>query len=106
MVAKCLYIMKRARLDTGTAIAFLTRRVREPDLDDWRKLTHLVKYLIATIDMPLILGANGTGILKWYIDGSFAVHPNMRGHSGGGLTMGRGFPFNISTKQKLNARSH
>ena len=55
--------------------------------------------------MPLILSANGSGILKWWVDASFAVHPNMRGHSGGGLSMGRGFPIVGSTKQKLNARS-
>jgi len=54
---------------------------------------------------PLILSANGSGILKWWVDASFAVHPNMRGQSGGGLSMGRGFPIVSSTKQKLNARS-
>jgi hypothetical protein len=41
----------------------------------------------------------------WCVDASFAVHPNMRGHTGGGLTMGRGFPISVSTKQKLNTRS-
>jgi hypothetical protein len=41
----------------------------------------------------------------WYVDASFAVHPNMRGHTGGGLTLGRGFPITVSTKQKLNTRS-
>ena len=41
----------------------------------------------------------------WYVDASFAVHPNMRSHTGGGLTMGRGFPLVNSTKQKLNTRS-
>ena len=42
----------------------------------------------------------------WYVDASFAVHPNMRSHTGGVFTMGRGFPINISsTKQKLNTRS-
>jgi hypothetical protein len=43
--------------------------------------------------MPLILGANGSGILKWWVDASFAVHPNMRGHLGGGLSLGRIFPI-------------
>jgi hypothetical protein len=55
--------------------------------------------------MPLILSANGSGILKWWVDASFAVHPNMRGHSGGGLLLGLGFPIVSSTKQKLNTRS-
>jgi hypothetical protein len=44
-------------------------------------------------------------LLMCYVDASFAVHPNMRGHTGGGLTMGRGFPISTSTKQKLNTRS-
>jgi hypothetical protein len=41
----------------------------------------------------------------WYVDASFAVHPNMHGHTGGGLTLGRGFPILVSRKQKLNTRS-
>jgi hypothetical protein len=41
----------------------------------------------------------------WYVDASIAVHPNMRGHTGGGLTMGRGFPTVASWKQKLNTKS-
>jgi hypothetical protein len=55
--------------------------------------------------MPLILSANGSDILKWWVDASFAVHPKMRGHSGGGLSLGRGFPIVSSTKHNLNTRS-
>ncbi len=44
-------------------------------------------------------------IQMWYDNASFAIHPNMRSHTGGGLTMGRGFPIVISTKQKLNTKS-
>ena len=105
LVAKTLYATKRARPDTCTAVAFLTTRVREPDKDDWTKLVHMMKYLRGTRLLPLILRADGSGILKWWIDASFAVHPNMRGHTGGGLSMGRGFPIVTSTKQKLNTRS-
>ena len=105
LVAKTLYATKRARPDTCTSVAFLTTRVREPDVDDWTKLTHLMKYIRGTLMLPLILSANGSGILKWWVDASFAVHPNMRGHSGGGLSLGRGFPIMGSTKQKLNTRS-
>jgi hypothetical protein len=105
IVAKTLYATKRARPDTCTAIAFLTTRVREPDTQDWAKLAHLMKYLRGTRKLPLILSADGSGIFKWWIDSSFAVHPNMRGQSGGGLSLGRGFPNMGSTKQKLNTRS-
>ena len=34
LVAKTLYVSKRARPDVSTAIAFLTTRVRAPDVDD------------------------------------------------------------------------
>ena len=45
LVAKTLYATKHARLDTCTAVAFLSTRVREPDEDDWNKLIYLMKYL-------------------------------------------------------------
>jgi len=105
LVAKILYTTKRARPDTCTSISFLTKRVRAPDKQDWSKLTHLIKYIRGTIDLPLVLSANGSGIVKWWVDASFAVHPNMRGHTGGGMSLGRGFAVTISTSQKLNARS-
>ncbi len=53
----------------------------------------------------MVLSAENDGLLMWYVDASFAVHPNMRGHTGGGLTMGRGFPIVASWKQKLNTKS-
>jgi hypothetical protein len=105
LVAKTLYANTRARPDTCTAIAFLITRVREPDKDDWTKLVHLMRYIRGNRTMPLILSANESGILKWWVDASFAVHPNIQGHSGGGLSLGRGFPIVSSTKQKLNTWS-
>jgi hypothetical protein len=98
LVAKTLYSTKRARSDICTAIAFLTTRVQAPDKEDWNKLVHLMRYIRCTRMMPLILSANGSGILKWWVDTSFAVHPNMHRHSGGGLFLGRGFPIVSSTK--------
>jgi hypothetical protein len=71
LVAKTLYATKRARPNTCTAIAFLMTRVQAPDKDDWNKLTHLMKYLRGTHTLPLILSANGTGILKWWVDAAF-----------------------------------
>ncbi len=102
LVAKTLYVSKRARPDVSTATAFLTTRVRDPDINDWRKLSHLMEYLRVDRLRPLILSTDGSGVLMWYVDASFAVHPNMCSHTGGGLTMGRGFSIVSSTKQKLN----
>jgi hypothetical protein len=105
IMAKALYITKRARPDISLAITFLTTRVRSPNIDHWEKLRHLMEYLRADTDRPLILGADNEGMLMWYVNASFAVHPNMCGHTGGGMTMGRGFPILVSTKQKLNTLS-
>ncbi len=98
LVAKTLYVSKRARPAVSTAIAFLTTRIRAPDIDDWRKLSHLMEYLRVDRLRPLILSADGSGVFMWYVNASFAVHPNMRSHTGGVFTMGRGFPINSSTK--------
>jgi hypothetical protein len=49
--------------------------------------------------------ANGIGVLSWYVDTLFAVHPDMMGHTGGAMTMGTGFSLDKSTKHKLNTRS-
>jgi hypothetical protein len=105
IVAKALYVTKRARPDNSLAIAFLTTRVRSPSTDDWEKLSHLGEYLRGDRDRPLILGAENEGMLMWYVDASFAVHPNMNGHTRGGWTMGRGFSISVFTKQKLNTKS-
>jgi hypothetical protein len=80
-------------------------QLRAPEKEDWTKLVHLMRYTRGTHTMPLILSANGSGILKLLLDASFAVHPNMRVHSGGGLSLGQEFPIVSCTKQNLNTRS-
>ncbi len=105
IMAKALYLVKKARPDELLAIAFLSTRVQSPDIDNWAKLEHLIKYFRSTVDLPLTLGVDGTGVLNWYVDASYAVHANMRGHTGGALTMGRGFPIVSSTKHKINMQS-
>jgi len=54
-------------------------------------LQHLIDHLQATREMPLILDADNTGVMTWYwyVDASFAVHPNMRGQTDGGLIWNR-----------------
>jgi hypothetical protein len=54
IVAKTLYVTKRARPNTYLEIAFLTTRVRAPDTDDWEKLCHLMEYLRGDHDQPYV----------------------------------------------------
>ena len=59
----------------------------------------------ATIHLPLILGSDGTGNMIWSIDASFAVHMDMKNHTGYCLTLGTGSPISGSQSQKVTTRS-
>jgi hypothetical protein len=104
-VAKLLFLCKRARPDLQTTVAFLTTRVKAPDHDDWNKLRRCMRYLRATKDMHLTLEGGTPMTVEWYVDGSFATHHNMRSHTGGYMTVGKGAAYAVSIKQKLNTRS-
>ena len=105
MTAKALFLTKRARPDISTAVAFLTTWVKNPDVDNWKKLMQMIQYLKGSIDLPLTLRADSIPLLKWWVDGSHATHPDCHGHSGGCLSLGKGMPITGSTKQKINTRS-
>jgi hypothetical protein len=105
VVAKALYVAKQAWPDIAVSVSSLTTRVRCPDLQDWVKLGHLIEYLRSTVNLPLTLGATSGGVLRWYVNTAFVVHPSMRGHSGGALMLGLGFPISSSGKQKRNTCS-
>jgi hypothetical protein len=62
-----------------------------------------MEYLRGDQDQTLVISAENDGLLmRWYVDASFAVHPNMCGHTVGGLTMGQGFPIVASWKHKFD----
>ena len=104
-VAKSLFLSKRGRPDISTAIAFLTTRVKEPDVDDWKKLLQLMFYLKQTKDLVLTLEMDNLNMFKWLIDVAYAVHKDMKSHTGGVLTLGKGAVYSRSTKQKINTKS-
>jgi hypothetical protein len=103
--AKLLFLCKRARPDVQTAVSFLTTRVKSPDVDDLKKLQRCMRYLRSTIDIVLTLEATHLNCLAWYVDSSYAVHPDMRGHTGVAFTMGKGAIQSIAKKHKLNTKS-
>ena len=76
------FATKRVRPDTGAYISYLTTRVRDTYRSNWMKMVHLFKYVRGNKDPPLILISDKSGMLKWYVDGSHTVHPNMRGTLG------------------------
>jgi hypothetical protein len=51
------------------------------------------------------LNPKNVNIIKWWADASYAVHPDMRSHTGGAMSLGRGVIYGTSTRQKLNTKS-
>ena len=66
-------------------------------------LASVIKYLHGTKNITLTMEA-GDGP-KWWVDSSYAVHPDMRSHSGIFMTLGKGTVYSKSSKQKLNTKS-
>ena len=104
-VAKLLYMAKRARPDLLTAVGFLSTRVQAPTVEDWRKLDRALRYLNTTRDMWLNLTAGDKCEVEAYIDASFGTHPDGKGHTGVCITIGSGFFYVSSTKQKIVSKS-
>ena len=103
--AKGLFAAKRGRPGIGTPILVLSTCVRKPNTNDWDKLVRMMQYIKRTKDEILTLWADSLHVIKWYVDSSFAVHPDFKSHSGAVMTMGEGAIQSASSKQKLNTRS-
>ena len=105
IVAKLLWIMKRARPDLETAVSFLCTRVTKSDEDDWLKLRRVIAYVQCTLNDTRIIGASDlTQIFTW-IDAAYAVNPDMRSQTGGTMSLGLGVLHAKCSKQKLNVKS-
>ena len=104
-VMQLLYLSQRGRPDIRTAISFLCTRLKYPDVDDYKKLTRVLKYLQGSIDLCLTLSCDNGGKIHWWVDAPYGSHPDIKGHSGGTMSMGKGSLYSTSVKQKLVSRS-
>ena len=105
IVAKLLYVSKRARLDIQPTVVFLCRRVRNPTEQDKRKLKRLLQYIYGTLEMPRILSIRNFSEMSIYVDASHAPHVDGRGQTGGCVVMGQGVLHSTSTRQQINTKS-
>ena len=51
IIAKLLYLCRRTQQDIQMTVAFLCTRVKNPDNDDYKKLTWVIQYLRGTQDI-------------------------------------------------------
>ena len=66
-----------------------------------------MKYLNGTRELKLTLSADNLHCIKWYVDASFAVHPDYKNHTGATMSYGDGDGAvqSISRKQKLTPKA-
>jgi hypothetical protein len=70
LVMQLLYLSQQACPELQTAVSFLCGWLKSPDTDDYKKLGQVMKYLQSTVDLPLVLSANGSGSPYWWVDAS------------------------------------
>ena len=104
VTAKLLYLSKRARPDIMLAVAYLTTRVKGPNLDDGKKLKRVMKYLNGSVARDLVLHATKPLRVEGYIDAAFGLHDDGKSHTGMVITVGGATVMCKSSKQKMVTR--
>ena len=103
-LAKILFLFKRDRPDLRPVVAFLCTGLKKPDTDDYNKPRKMIQYLQTTPNLWLTLEANSLHLIKCYIDASYEVHPDMRIHTGGSLSLVKEVIYGTSARQKINTK--
>ena len=80
----------RGRPDIQLAVAFMSTRVSCSTAQDWTKLKRLLQYLNRTIGDVLTIGADSLTKLMTWVDAAYGVHRDMKSHTGGAMSFGRG----------------
>jgi len=62
-----------------------------------------MQYIRNTKDITLTIEPDE--VAKWWVDSSYAVHPDMKSHTGIYMTLGKCATYTASCKQKLNTKS-
>lgn len=105
VTAKLLYVCMRGRPDIQPTVAYLCTRVSKSNERDYAKLRRLLRFIRGTINDRRYIGADGFSVLHTWVDVSFAVHDDMKSHTGGAMSFGTGVISTMSSKQKLNTKS-
>ena len=103
--AQLLFLCKRARPDVKTLVPLLMTRIKEPDVNNWGKLRHGIMYLRGAMYKKRYLTADSLSNIFLWVDRSFGVHLESKGHTSAMISMGKGAIVNILRKHKMNVAS-
>jgi hypothetical protein len=95
---------RKARF-TDSGLIFVQKGKRLRQEDDCKKLKCMLQFMRATKDNCLTLLAASLHNVRWWVDAACAVHPDVKSHTGGALSLGTGVTCGTSKGQKLNTKS-
>ena len=107
-----LFTCNRVRVDVFLHTSFLCTRLKDPTEQDMGKLMRVMEYINSTMNygMAFSSGDKTLNVYAW-IDASYAVHDDAKGHSGTVISIGNvadvlgNVVYVKSRKQKLVGRS-
>jgi predicted nucleic acid-binding Zn finger protein len=105
MVAKLLFMAKRARPDLLTVVSFLCMRVQGATQQDLSKLERILGYMKATQDHVLVLHAQTMQNVRAYIYVAFALYSDSKSHTRVMVYIGETMVYVLSKKQKCMSKS-
>jgi hypothetical protein len=105
LVMRLMFLAQRARPDVLTPVAFLSRRCGKCTSEDQKKLERVLMYLNSWPELKMTLACEEDLRVYGYVDASFAVHKDMKSHTGGIISLGKGSVNVSSKKQQLMTKS-
>ena len=105
VVAKLIFIATQTRMDILPALLFLCTHQGKATAEDWQKLRRLMQYLDDTKMIPHNIGADSLLRFHTFVDIAYAVHDNIKSHTGCVLSLGCGAIYAKSGRQSLNVKS-
>jgi hypothetical protein len=102
---RLMFLAQRARPDILTPIAFLSRRWGKATSEDKGKLDRVLMYLNSWPELKMTIACENELRVYGYVDASFAVHKDMKSHTGSVISLGKGAVNVSSKKQQLMTKS-
>ena len=100
-----MYLGKNMRYDIMLPLSFLCTRVREPTVEDDRKLNHILDYVKRTQEEVLLYKQYTNDNLTIYADAAYNCHQDGKGHSGIVIKLGCNTIGIRCNKQKVSTQS-
>ena len=94
----------QTRLDLNLASSILSSKVTKPNVDDSRKLEHVIGYLLGTKDKSITI-VKGDNQLRVWVDTAYMVNSDLKGQTAYVIKAGDNFITPSSNKQQLTSLS-